>query len=161
MKKILSVMTLCAFFAIAVNAQSNIADKKEVKTEKVVKEGPMMSFEDLNVDFGTIEKDSEPFRYAKFTNTGTEPLVIKNCRGSCGCTVPTWPKEPILPGESGEIKIRYATNRVGKINKTVKITTNAPEGAAPLVLKVIGKVLKPTKEESVPKATDNMIKGGK
>ena len=66
-------------------------------------DGPKMTFESTTVDYGTIDKDSDPIRYAKFTNTGTEPLIIKHAKGSCGCTVPTVPKEPIMPGESGEI----------------------------------------------------------
>lgn len=54
--------------------------------------GPDMTFESMNVDFGNIEQDSDPFRFAKFTNNGTEPLLIKSANGSCGCTVPTWPQ---------------------------------------------------------------------
>ena len=55
--------------------------------------GPIMSFETLTVDYGEIVQHSDPLRVAKFTNTGDEPLVISNARGSCGCTVPQWPKE--------------------------------------------------------------------
>jgi len=162
MKKVLFLITIFSFCSFAVFAQEGSPAVKEATTiaEKVV-DGPKMTFEDTNVDFGTIEKDSDPYRVAKFTNTGTEPLVIKNARGSCGCTVPTWPKEPILPGESGEIKIRYSTNRVGKINKTVKLTTNEPAGTKPVVLRVIGKVNKPSKDESVPAAPANIIRSNK
>jgi hypothetical protein len=114
--------------------------------------GPKMEFESTVVDYGTIAKNSDPIRIAKFTNTGTEPLIIKNAKGSCGCTVPSWSKEPIMPGESSEIEVRYTTNRVGTINKTVRITTN--EGGQPHVLRVKGKVLneeapaEPKKEKS-------------
>jgi hypothetical protein len=127
--------------------------QEDGKTEIV--DGPKMTFESTTVDYGTIEKDGDPIRYAKFTNTGTEPLIIKHAKGSCGCTVPTVPKEPIMPGESGEIKIRYATNRVGSINKTVRVTTN--EGGQPHILRVKGKVLKEEAKESVPKNEDNML----
>lgn len=119
--------------------------------------GPVMQFIDLVVDYGTIEQDSDPLRIAKFTNTGTEPLVIKSARGSCGCTVPTYPKEPIMPGESAEIEIRYDTKRLGKINKTVTITTN--ETGQPHVLKVIGQIEKAPDDAGVPAATNSLIKG--
>lgn len=110
--------------------------------------GPIMSFETLTVDYGEIEQNSEPLRIAKFTNTGDEPLVISNARGSCGCTVPDWPKEPVMPGETAQIEIRYDTKRLGKINKTVTITTN--QGSEPIVLRVKGQINKPAEEESVP-----------
>ena len=96
----------------------------------------------------------------KFKNTGTEPLIIKNARGSCGCTVPNWPKEPILPGEEGQIEIRYATNRVGKIDKRVTVTTNEEKEH---IIRVIGNVLEAPKketEEAVPASAPNVIKGG-
>ena len=121
-------------------------------------DGPQMTFETLVVDYGTIEQHSDPLRIAKFTNTGTAPLVIKNARGSCGCTVPTYPKEPIMPGETAEIEIRYDTKRVGGINKTVTITTNAEGG--PTVLKVTGKINRAAAEESVPKPKNGLIKSG-
>ena len=61
----------------------------------------------------------------KFTNTGTEPLIISNAKGSCGCTVPSWPKTPIKPGESAAIKVKYDSKRIGPINKSVTISSNA------------------------------------
>lgn len=121
-------------------------------------DGPVMSFDNLVVDYGDIEQHSDPLRIAKFTNTGTAPLVIKNARGSCGCTVPTYPKEPIMPGETAELEIRYDTKRVGKINKTVTITTN--ELTDPIVLKVVGKIARAAKEESVPKPKTGLFKPG-
>ena len=59
-----------------------------------------------------------------FKNTGAKPLIITGARGSCGCTVPTYPKKPILPGEEGVIEVRYDTKRLGKFRKTVRVTTN-------------------------------------
>lgn len=120
--------------------------------------GPVMTFESKIVDYGTLEQHGEPLRVLKFTNTGTEPLVIKNARGSCGCTVPTWPKEPVMPGEESTIEVRYATNRLGKINKTIKITTN--EGGDPHVIKVIGQINKAEEEESVPTQSGGILNGG-
>ena len=158
MKKFILLSFLLAAFSMAVVAQSTEPVKIE-KVEHVKKEGgPIMTLESNTVDYGTIKQHGEPLRKVKFTNTGDEPLVIKNARGSCGCTVPTWPKEPIMPGAEAEIEIRYATNRLGKINKTVKITTN--EGGDPHVIKVVGKILKPEEEESVPASAPNILKGG-
>ncbi len=133
--------------------------QEETPTEAPV-DGPKMTFESMTLDFGTIEYKGDPFRTLKFTNTGTEPLVIKSARGSCGCTTPDWPKEPIEPGASSEIKVRYATERVGNINKTVKITTNE-KSENTHVIKVVGKILPQEKEESVPAGTPSIIGGGK
>ena len=122
-------------------------------------DGPVMTFENLIVEYGEIAQHSDPLRVAKFTNTGNAPLVIKNARGSCGCTVPTYPKEPIMPGESASIEIRYDTKRLGNINKSVTITTN--QEGDPIKLMVKGKVKKAASEESVPKAKTGLFKSGK
>jgi hypothetical protein len=148
------LMLTFAIGSVNIHAQNNptTVDQKE----SIVMNGPIMTFESLTVDYGTIDKNSEPLRVAKFTNTGTEPLIIKNARGSCGCTVPEWPKEPIMPGETAQIEIRYATNRIGKFNKKVTLTTNVP--GDPIVLTVKGEVLK--EKEGVPSAEPNIIKSG-
>ena len=159
MKKLFLLTFIFAAFSMVAVAQTaepttpTPTEETETKTG-----GPVMSLESNTVDFGTMKQHGEPLRTVSFTNTGTEPLVIKNARGSCGCTVPTWTKEPILPGESSDIEIRYATNRLGKINKTVKITTN--EGGDPHVIKVVGNILKPEEDESVPASAPSILSGG-
>ena len=76
-------------------------------------------------DFGTIQQGDNPEFTFTFTNTGTEPMIISNAKGSCGCTVPQWPKEPIAPGESNEIYVKFnSKNKKGSQNKTVTITAN-------------------------------------
>ena len=76
-------------------------------------------------NFGTIEQGDEPKFNFTFTNTGTEPMIISNAKGSCGCTVPDWPKEPIAPGATGEIQVKFnSKNKKGAQNKTVTITAN-------------------------------------
>jgi hypothetical protein len=90
---------------------------------------PKLTFESAVVDYGQVEYGGPRERVWKFKNTGKEPLLITNATGSCGCTVPTYPKEPIMPGATGEIKINYDTNRQGDFTKTVTLTTNEPEGA--------------------------------
>ena len=99
-------------------------------------QGAAMTFASATVDYGTIAQGSNKFRTVSFTNDGTESLIIKSAKGSCGCTVPSYPETPVAPGETAEIKITYDTNRIGSINKTVTLQTNA----GVKVLKVVGKV---------------------
>ncbi|TXC77044.1 DUF1573 domain-containing protein [Luteibaculum oceani] len=85
----------------------------------------VMSFGEMTHDFGTIKQDTENKKIFTFTNTGSEPLVISNAVGSCGCTVPAYPKEPIAPGETGEIEVVYKPGKQkGQQSKTVTITAN-------------------------------------
>lgn len=118
--------------------------------------GPKMQIESLVVDYGTIAQNSDPLRKVSFKNVGTEPLIIKNAYGSCGCTVPNYKHEPIAPGETSEIEIRYATDRIGAIAKTVTIQTN--EGDQPIVIQVKGNVLEKKAEEGVPASPLSMPK---
>ena len=76
-------------------------------------------------DYGTIENGANGTCVFKITNTGTAPLIISRAKGSCGCTVPDWPREAIAPGETAEMKVTYDTKRTGAINKSVTITSNA------------------------------------
>ena len=96
-----------------------------VATPTVNPNAAEINFEKEVHDFGTFKKGGDGTYDFKFKNTGKEPLVISNARGSCGCTVPSWPKEPIKPGEMGVIKVTYDTKRVGAFTKTVTITSNA------------------------------------
>ncbi|HQQ95035.1 MAG TPA: DUF1573 domain-containing protein [Bacteroidia bacterium] len=89
----------------------------------------------LTHDYGTIKQGDNGECEFKFTNNGKEPLVITNCQGSCGCTVPECPKSPILPGKSGVIKVKYDTQRVGGIYKTVTVNSNAKSGNVVLTIK--------------------------
>jgi hypothetical protein len=86
-------------------------------------------------DYGNVPQGGNGDCEFKFTNNGKEPLVITNCQGSCGCTVPQCPKEPILPGKSGVIKVKYDTNRIGGIYKTVSVNSNAKSGVITLTIK--------------------------
>lgn len=99
---------------------------KEASAETTVnKDGAKIEFKTETIDYGTIENNADGNREFKFTNTGNAPLVITNAKGSCGCTVPTWPKEAIAPGESSVIKVHYATNRTGAFSKSVTLISNA------------------------------------
>lgn len=135
MKKLFSIFMFSAVLAVGAQAQAKVG-------------GPVMSFEKTEVDYGTIQQNADPLRKFKFKNTGTEPLVIKNARGSCGCTVPLYKKEPIMPGETSDIEVRYATDRIGVFTKTVTIETN--EGDQSRVLTIKGNVLEKKVEPGTP-----------
>ena len=104
-------------------------------------------FEAEVIDYGTIEHNANGDREFKFTNVGKEPLIISNAVGSCGCTTPQWPKEPIKPGATATIKVHYATDRVGAFEKTVTITSNADTPSK--VIKIKG-VVKPDPNPETP-----------
>ncbi|GJM33044.1 MAG: hypothetical protein DHS20C18_20450 [Saprospiraceae bacterium] len=112
-----------------------------------------MTFESTEVDYGVIHQNAEPYREFRFTNTGDAPLVISNAKGSCGCTVPEWSREPVAPGESSVVKVRYATNRIGKFSKTVTLTTNDEDGQH--LLRIKGEVLKPEQENAASPTPSN------
>jgi uncharacterized protein DUF1573 len=84
-----------------------------------------VKFVDVAHNFGSIQQDSKNTKTFKFTNIGTEPLIIESAVGSCGCTVPKFPKEPIKPGATGEIEVVYSPGKQqGAQTKTVTITAN-------------------------------------
>lgn len=102
---------------------------------------PTMTFTKDAIDYGTIKQDADGYRVFTFKNDGKTPLVISEAHGSCGCTVPTYPKEPIQPGASAEIKVHYDTHRVGPFSKSVTVNSNAKN--SPVVLKISGTVEAP------------------
>lgn len=84
-----------------------------------------IQFKETTFNYGKIKSGAKVTHSYKFTNTGKEPLVISNAQGSCGCTVPEWPKEPIAPGKSGEIKVTFdSTGKNGPQSKRVTLTAN-------------------------------------
>jgi len=111
MKKLVLGISTVAFLMVAGATQ-------------VAAQGPVLTATNMTVDYGEVAYNGDGVREFVFKNTGTEPLLITNARGSCGCTVPDWPKDPIRPGETAVIKIKYDTKRSGPISKTVTVTTN-------------------------------------
>ncbi|WP_396194059.1 DUF1573 domain-containing protein [Flavobacterium sp.] len=90
---------------------------------------PEMTFQQEEHDFGTIQQGDRPSTDFSFKNTGEADLIITSARGSCGCTVPDYPKTPIKPGETGNIKVSFnSTGKQGKTSKTVTLTCNTKEG---------------------------------
>ena len=141
MKKIFLAIAFIGGFMLS-RAQTKAPNEKQAVN------GPMMEFETSVMDYGLIEHNSDGKREFVLTNTGNAPLIISNAKGSCGCTVPTWPKAPIAPGESASIGVKYATNRIGKFTKTITLTTNAPEKTKILTIK--GEVKKPVEAPAAP-----------
>lgn len=132
MKKffLLSLFVSMAFTMI--NAQ--VAEPKDQPMD-----GPKISFTEQEHNYGTLQKGGDGNCEFTFTNEGNEPLILSNVKASCGCTTPSWTKEPIMPGKSGSIKVRYNTNNVGGFTKTITVTSNAINSPR-VVLKIKGKV---------------------
>ena len=118
MKKLIAI-AIFVFAGLAVQAQETA--KIEFKSEVI--------------DYGEIAKGSDGVRVFEFTNTGTIPLVITDATSSCGCTVPEKPTNPIAPGESGELKVKYDTSIVGPIRKTITVYSNADVPAKSIKIK--------------------------
>ena len=151
MKKIILSVVFVTGFLVA-NAQ-RVEDSKnpvqeEVKNQEKKLANATIDFESKVVDYGQIAHKSSGARKFVFTNNGTDPLIIKNATGSCGCTVPTWPREPIAPGTTSEIGVNYDTKRTGPFTKTITLTTNASK--SPVILTIKGNVSPPPKPAQTP-----------
>ena len=140
MKKLIVVLFL-VMMSLGLYAQDKKVAKIEFKTEII--------------DYGTIEKGADGVRVFEFTNTGNAPLIISNVKSTCGCTVPKKPKEPIMPGETGEIEVKYDTNRVNPIRKTSTVISNAERPT--VALKIKGLVVDPSKTSVLEKKSKSMI----
>ena len=139
MKNILMTFAIL-FFAAGLNLNAQ---------QVQLQDGPILTVDKEVHDYGELEKGGDPYCEFVITNTGNEPLIISNAKGSCGCTVPEWSKEPILPGESSVMKVKYDTKRVGPINKAVTITSNAVNEPTK-VIRIKGKVLPAPADDTVP-----------
>ncbi len=115
-----------------------------------------IEFKQTEIDYGKIEKNSDGKRVFEFTNTGDVPLIIQRTKSSCGCTVPTKPEKPIMPGKTGKIVVAYNTHRIGPFRKTVTIYSNAENNV--VILKIKGRVIDPNQVDLKRKAESPMIK---
>ena len=131
MKKIITIMVL-GFLTFTMNAQ-----EKQVTEKPKDPNAPAFEFITEVIDYGKIALNADGVRTFKFKNVGKTPLVISDIKSSCGCTVPKKPTEPIMPGESGEIEVKYATNRPGGFSKTITVSSNADEPVKTLQIKGI------------------------
>lgn len=123
MKTVVSILAL--FFAGFATMTAQNTPRFEFKTEVI--------------DYGEIKKGSDGLRVFEFRNAGDAPLVIENVYSSCGCTVPSWTKTPVQPGQTGQIEVKYNTDIVGPIRRTISITSNADESTK--AVKIKGKVI--------------------
>lgn len=121
-------------------ASGDVVDKDQV---------PFFDFVEEVVDFGTITQGEVVSTVFKFRNAGKTDLIISSAQGSCGCTVPEWPKEPIKPGMEGVIKVSFnSSGKQGKQNKTITLVANTIPNTKVIALK--GDVLVPKGKESEP-----------
>ncbi len=136
MKKIISFLFILTV-AFTSNAQNNSPT------------APIMKFVEETHDFGNIKEGPLATVDFNFTNTGKEPLLIRNCSASCGCTTPNWSKEPILPGQKGKITVTYNTQgRDGSFNKTIYIASNAKSDKERYEIYIKGNVIADAKADN-------------
>ena len=134
----------CLFAAMTMGAANAQEVKKEAPAQP--EHGPQIVFAEMEHNYGTIQKGGDGNCVFTFTNTGDEPLILSQVRASCGCTTPSWTNKPVMPGKTGEIKVRYNTNNVGGFSKTVTITSNAVNNSR-VVVKIKGNVVQPTNNQ--------------
>jgi uncharacterized protein DUF1573 len=134
----LSLLSIMAFVSCKENASSKVkTDNVAVAAERdeAAKQVPVMEFEKAEHDFGTIEQGTPQETVFIFTNTGNAPLIITNATSSCGCTVPNPPKEPIAPGEKGELLVKFNGSGQNQVTKTITVTANTAKGSELLRIK--------------------------
>lgn len=139
MKQLITILFI-GLISFSVNAQEKVA-KIEFKSD--------------TIDYGTIEKGADGVRVFEFTNTGDAPLIVSKVTSSCGCTIPKKPKDPILPGQTGEIEVKYDTNRVSPIRKTITVISNAETPT--VALKIKGLVIDSSKENVLEKKDKSIV----
>jgi len=133
MKKVLFTLSISLVMSFASFAQN--AGAQPVANPNA----PVITFEKTTHDYGTIAKGGDGTCEFKFKNTGVEPLILSNVTSSCGCTVPEWPREPILKGKTASIKVKYNTDRIGPINKTITVVSNGKVSS--IQLRIVGSVV--------------------
>jgi len=139
MKQLLTILFI-GLFSFSVSAQDKVAK---------------IEFKNTTIDYGTIEKGADGVRTFVFTNTGDAPLVISKVTSSCGCTVPKKPDGPIMPGDEGEIQVKYDTKRVMPIRKTITVLSNADTPT--VALKIKGEVIDPSKTSVLEKREKSVM----
>lgn len=141
MKKITISLLIICISVFSVLAQ------EEINTNQDTKDMPEIYFEKTSHNYGTIELNSDGTCVFKFKNTGKEPLLLTNVKSSCGCTTPTWTKEPIRKGKTGTITVKYNTKIAGSFTKSIRVHSNAKTNL--VTLKITGTV------KSFPKRKEN------
>ena len=150
MKKIIFTLGLIASFSVVSFAQEHNAHDghNHGAAAPATTSLAEIKFDKMVHDYGNITQGDNGECVFKFKNVGKEPLILTMCQGSCGCTVPQCPKDPILPGKTGEIKVKYDSNRVGPINKSVTVQSNSKTGTQTLT--ITGNISAKVVEEAFP-----------
>src|SRR5690606_29412238 len=140
MKKSVLLVAILSVFAFS-SCKDNAADKvneENVATAEArdAESGkfPAITFEESLFDFGTIDQGTNVEHVFKFKNTGEAPLMIVNAKSSCGCTIPEYTKEPIAPGASGEMLVKFNGSCQRQDSKTIKISTKKKIGEENLTI---------------------------
>lgn len=134
----LSLFSVLAFVSCKENASSKIKSDnvaEAAQRDEAGKQIPVMAFEKAEHDFGTIEQGTPQETIFKFTNTGNAPLIITNATSSCGCTVPDPPKDPIAPGDTGELVVKFNGSGQNQVTKTITVNANTEKGSELLRIK--------------------------
>jgi hypothetical protein len=134
MKKIVLTMLLVLAVVFGASAQEKKASNKiNAKGTQA-----QITFTEMEHNYGNVEKGGNGVCEFVYKNTGKAPLMLTNVRSSCGCTIPSWSREPLMPGKTASIKVKYNTNNVGPINKSITVESNAANGK--VILKIKGQV---------------------
>ncbi len=126
MKKIFLFGLLVIFTMSTIKAQKTSASGSTT--------GPKIEFTKVEHDYGSIQKGANGNCEFTFKNIGTEPLILSSVSASCGCTTPSYSKEPIMPGKTGSVKVQYNTNNIGGFNKTITVNSNAENNPRTVLL---------------------------
>ncbi len=141
MKKSVLIVAILSVFAFS-SCKDNAADK--VNEENVATaeardadsgKFPIITFDESQFDFGTIDQGAAQEHVFKFKNTGDAPLMIVNAKSSCGCTIPEYTKDPVAPGATGEMLVKFNGSGQNQVSKTVTLTTNTKAGTETLTIK--------------------------
>ncbi|MBR4229091.1 MAG: DUF1573 domain-containing protein [Bacteroidales bacterium] len=128
-------LALICLFAL----MGTLASAQNVEEKTVPANGAKIRFEEMEHQYGTIQRGGNGDCEFKFWNDGNEPLILQNVKASCGCTTPSYTQKPVMPGQSGVISVHYNTNNIGGFSKTVTVTSNAVDNPR-VVLRIKGNV---------------------
>lgn len=148
MKKYLLSFALIMTFGLGTMAQSAIETPENPNA-------PVITFNELAHDYGTMYQHGDGNTVFVYTNEGKEPLILSRVKSSCGCTIPKWSRQPLMPGQSDTIKVKYDTKRLGSFHKSITITSNAKTPT--VVLKIKGKVMAEPETAMPTKNVDNAM----
>jgi len=156
MKSTILTMAFAAFGFFALQAQTEKQAAPATPAAENWNSG--IEFEKETHDYGTIKNGADGTCEFKFKNIGKEPITITNAKGSCGCTVPEWPKEPIAPGKSSSVKVSYDSKRAGAINKNITLTVqnSAKDKTATKMLYIKGNVEQAPTDAGMPEKKSGM-----